>query len=113
MREPKNGTTDPPLLTASPPKLSGRPIQNAFARSNRRRSRVCSSVEDREGSLYVKNISRSRSTMTLPWWFPLPDAVVARLSEFFTRQLVTTGMKKVNEQIEKQYLEWAKSSVTA
>jgi len=69
--------------------------------------------EDREGSLYVKNISRSRSTMTLPWWFPLPDAVVARLSEFFTRQLVTTGMKKVNEQIEKQYLEWAKSSVTA
>mmetsp|Transcript_45560 Transcript_45560/g.83418 ORF Transcript_45560/g.83418 Transcript_45560/m.83418 type:complete len:217 (+) Transcript_45560:168-818(+) len=69
--------------------------------------------EEKGGSLYVKNVSRSKSTMTLPWWFPLPDAVVAKLSEFFTRQLVTTGMKKVNEQIEKRYLEWAKSTVTA
>mmetsp|Transcript_31665 Transcript_31665/g.73960 ORF Transcript_31665/g.73960 Transcript_31665/m.73960 type:complete len:267 (+) Transcript_31665:82-882(+) len=63
--------------------------------------------EEKAGRLYVKNISKSSSTMSLPWWFPLPDALVAKISEVFTRQVVTTGMKKVNEQIKKRYLEWS------
>mmetsp|Transcript_95512 Transcript_95512/g.273975 ORF Transcript_95512/g.273975 Transcript_95512/m.273975 type:complete len:296 (+) Transcript_95512:75-962(+) len=59
--------------------------------------------ENSGGGLKVINSSSARSVMTLPWWFPLPDAVLQKLMQLFISNVISTGMKKVNVQIEKQY----------
>jgi len=58
------------------------------------------------GGVRVTNRSSSRSVMKLPWWFPLPDGLVTKLTQLFVGQVISAGLKKVNKQIEEQYLAW-------
>lgn len=58
------------------------------------------------GGLRVLNTSVARTCMNPPWWFPLPDAIIGKLSTIFIRQVVNTGMRKVNEQIKQRYSSW-------
>jgi len=59
-----------------------------------------------EGGLRVQNTSVARTSVNPPWWFPIPDAIISKLSGIFVRQVVNTGMKKVNEQIKERYSSW-------
>jgi len=58
------------------------------------------------GGLRVLNTSVARTCINPPWWFPLPDAIIGKLSTIFIRQVVNTGMRKVNEQIKQRYSSW-------
>jgi len=58
------------------------------------------------GGLHVVNTSVAKTSMSPPWWFPIPDAIVSKLAGIFIRQVVNTGMRKVNEQIKTRYSSW-------
>jgi len=62
------------------------------------------------GKLRVMNRSQASSMTSLPWWFPVPDAAVEKIAQFFIGQVISTGVKKVNEQIEQRYASWLAKS---
>eukprot|EP00929_Paragymnodinium_shiwhaense_P010563 TRINITY_DN11531_c0_g1_i1.p1 TRINITY_DN11531_c0_g1~~TRINITY_DN11531_c0_g1_i1.p1 ORF type:complete len:186 (-),score=28.44 TRINITY_DN11531_c0_g1_i1:246-803(-) len=58
------------------------------------------------GGLQLRNTSRNRSELTLPTWFPLPDALISTVTKAFVVGIVKNGQKAVVEQISKQYKTW-------
>lgn len=64
-----------------------------------------------DGGLLLTNYSKSSSSMSLPWWFPMPDAVVQKLIQFGMGQAITKGQKKVNEQVQLKFSDWKPSFV--
>lgn len=58
------------------------------------------------GGLEVVNFNKSQSFVKLPWWFPIPDAIVEKVVTFFIGQVISTGHRKVNAQIAEKFAEW-------
>jgi len=58
------------------------------------------------GGLRVVNTSVNKTSVSPPWWFPIPDSIISALSGIFVRQVVNAGMRKVNEQIKLRYSSW-------
>jgi len=65
--------------------------------------------ETSSGGLHVTNRSTSNSVTTLPWWFPVPDVVVQKVVSTFVTRIITTGVQKVNEQIEEKFTKWVET----
>jgi len=59
--------------------------------------------ETASGDLELINSTRGTSTTPLPWWFPIPDIVVKQLFNVIIKQVVSGGLKKVNQQIREKY----------
>jgi len=101
-----SGRCDINILEMEPGNVDKKTGELTFDPANRPDFKTQNTVtweENSVGGLKVINRSTARSVTTLPWWFPLPDALVQKLAQFFISKVISTGMKKVNEQIEKQY----------
>jgi len=59
--------------------------------------------KEKGNDLYLLHTSRGDMELLLPWWFPLPDAVVKATFQAGIRYMISDGQAKISEAVTKRY----------
>ena len=63
--------------------------------------------KERGNDLYLLHTSRGDMQLVLPWWFPLPDAVVKATFQAGIRYMISDGQAKISEAVTNRYNSFA------
>ncbi|CAJ1332320.1 unnamed protein product [Effrenium voratum] len=58
-----------------------------------------------DSSIFLQHISRGSMKLVVPWWFPLPDAVVRATFQATIRYMISDGQSKISKAVQKRYAE--------